>query len=61
VDDQEFEMVRELKHLGSALTEDNNITIKIQQRTVMANPASYGLKETIKFTILNTTDNMCSI
>jgi flagellar basal body rod protein FlgB len=45
VDDQEFEKVREFKYLGSTLTEDNNITIEIKQRIVMANRASYGLKQ----------------
>jgi hypothetical protein len=45
VDDQEFERVREFKYLRSTLTEDNNITIEIKLRTVMANRASYSLKK----------------
>lgn len=43
VDNQEFERVRDLKYLGSTLTEDN-ITIEIKQRILIANRASYGLK-----------------
>jgi hypothetical protein len=31
VDDQEFESVKEIKYLGSILTEDNNISIEIKQ------------------------------
>jgi hypothetical protein len=38
VDGQEFEK-SEFKNLASTLTEDNNITIEIKQRTVMANRA----------------------
>jgi hypothetical protein len=47
VDEKEFERVREFKYLESAVTEVNtsNIAIKIKQRTVMANGASYGLKK----------------
>jgi hypothetical protein len=37
VDDQKFERAREFKYLGSTLTEDNNISTEIKQRTVMAN------------------------
>jgi hypothetical protein len=35
--DQEFERVREIKYLGSTVTEDSDITVEIKQRTVMAN------------------------
>lgn len=31
VDDQEFERARELKYLGSTLTENSNITTEIKQ------------------------------
>jgi hypothetical protein len=44
VDDQEFERVRELKYLGSTLTEGNHITTEIRQNC-MANRACYGLKK----------------
>jgi hypothetical protein len=37
--------MREFRFLGSTLTEDNNITIEIKGRIVMANRASYGLKK----------------
>jgi hypothetical protein len=37
VDDQQFERVKEFKYLGSTLTEDNNITIEIEQKILMAN------------------------
>jgi hypothetical protein len=60
VNDQEFERARELKYLGSTITEDNKITTEIKQRILMANRASYGPKETIKFTIFRETDKMCS-
>jgi hypothetical protein len=42
LDDQEFERVRELKYLGSALTEDNDITAEVRHRILIANRASYG-------------------
>jgi alpha-D-ribose 1-methylphosphonate 5-triphosphate synthase subunit PhnH len=45
VDDEEFERTTEFKYLGSTLTEENNITIKIKQRILLANRASYGLKK----------------
>jgi hypothetical protein len=45
VDEQKFERVRELRCLGSTVTEGNNIITKIKQRIVMANQASYGLKK----------------
>jgi hypothetical protein len=46
VDDQEFERrVREFKYLGSTLREDNNFTIEIIQRVVMAYRATCGLKK----------------
>jgi hypothetical protein len=37
VDDHESERMRELKYLGSTLTDDNDISIEIKQRTVVAN------------------------
>jgi hypothetical protein len=37
--------VREYKYLGSTVTEENNITIEIEQRILMTNWASYGLKK----------------
>jgi hypothetical protein len=37
VDDQQFERVREYKYLGSTVTEENNITIEIEQRILMTN------------------------
>jgi hypothetical protein len=45
VDDQEFERVRDFKYLGPTLTEDNNITIEIKLRIVMANRATYSLRK----------------
>jgi hypothetical protein len=45
VEDQEFEKARELKYLGATLTEHNDISIEIEQRTVVANPARYGLRK----------------
>jgi hypothetical protein len=33
---------------GSTLTQDNNITIEIKQRTAMANRASYGRKKQLR-------------
>jgi hypothetical protein len=45
VDRQEFERVRKFKYLGSSLTEDNDVTIEIEQILVMTNRASYGLKK----------------
>jgi hypothetical protein len=42
---QESERAREFKYLGSSLTEDNNISIEIKLRIVMANRASYGLQK----------------
>jgi hypothetical protein len=37
--------VGELKHLRSAVTEDNNIAIEIEQGILMANRDSYGRKK----------------
>jgi hypothetical protein len=48
VDGQGFERTREFKYLGSALTEDNNITIKIKDGLVMANRAGYVLKKQLR-------------
>jgi len=45
VDDKEFERARDFKHLGSVLTEDFNITLKIKWRIVIANQPSYGVKK----------------
>jgi hypothetical protein len=36
VDDWEFERVREFKHLGSALKEDNYTNTETKQRILMA-------------------------
>jgi hypothetical protein len=52
VDEQEFERVREFKYLVSTLTEDNNITIEIKLRIVMANRVSYGLKKQLSLRYL---------
>jgi hypothetical protein len=54
VDDQEFERMRELRYLESALKEDN-VTIEIKQIVIVANRDSYGLK-IIKFMIFKETD-----
>jgi hypothetical protein len=43
---EEFERVRDFRYLAHILTEDNNISIEIKQRIVMANRAGYGLKKT---------------
>jgi hypothetical protein len=61
VDDLEFGGAKELKYLGSTVTEDNNIVIELKQRTVMANRANYYLKKTIKFTTFRETHKVCSI
>jgi hypothetical protein len=45
VDDQEFERVRDIKYLGSIITDDNNTSTETKQRIIMANRASYGLKK----------------
>jgi flagellar basal body rod protein FlgB len=45
VDDQEFERVRDLKYLGYVTTDDNNTSIEIKQRILMANQNSYDLKK----------------
>jgi hypothetical protein len=45
VDKQESERVKELRYVGSTLTEGKNITAEIKQRIVMADQASYGLKK----------------
>jgi hypothetical protein len=37
VDDQEFERVREFRHLESSLAGDNNITIEMKQGILMTN------------------------
>jgi hypothetical protein len=44
VNEQEFERVGECRYLGSILTE-NNITVGVNQRIIMANRTSYGLKK----------------
>jgi len=43
--DQEYERVKEFKYLGTNLTEDNDILTEIQQRIIMDNKTSYGLKK----------------
>jgi hypothetical protein len=45
MDDHESEWVRDFIYLRSILTEDNNITNKIKQRTLIANGTSYSLKK----------------
>jgi hypothetical protein len=42
---QHYERVKELKYLGTTLTEDNDISTEIKQRIIMANKASYGLNK----------------
>jgi hypothetical protein len=46
---QESERVREFKYLGSTLPED--ITAEIEERSVMANQNSYGLKKQLCYDI----------
>jgi hypothetical protein len=55
VDDEEFERARELKCLGSTLTEGHNITTEIKHGILMANRASYGLKEQLSSRYLGST------
>jgi hypothetical protein len=43
-DDQEFERLIGFKYLGSTITQDNDFTIEIKQRILMANRANYGSK-----------------
>jgi hypothetical protein len=42
---QQFERMKEFTYLVSALTEDNNVTTEIKERTVMANRDGYILKK----------------
>jgi hypothetical protein len=44
VGDQEFQRVRKFKYIEFSITDDN-ITIEIKQKIVIANRASYGLKK----------------
>jgi hypothetical protein len=44
VNDQEFERARKCRYPESNLTEDN-ITIQIKQKIVIANQANYGIKK----------------
>jgi hypothetical protein len=61
VDDQEFGKVREFNYLGSTLTEDNNVIIKIKQSILMANRASYGLKKPLSSPYLRRQTNVFHI
>jgi hypothetical protein len=45
VDDQQFERVREYKYLGSTVTEENNITTETEERILITDSATYGLKK----------------
>ena len=45
INHQEYDRIKEFKHVGTVLTEYNDITTEIKQRIIMANKASYGLKK----------------
>ena len=44
-DSEECERIKEIKYLGTVFTEDNDITTEIEQRIVMANKTSCGLRK----------------
>jgi hypothetical protein len=44
IQEQEYERIEEFEYLGTILTEDNDVTTEINQRIIMANKTSYGLK-----------------
>jgi hypothetical protein len=56
IENQEYEMIKEFNYLGTILTEDNDVTTEINQRVIMANKTSYGLKVTAKLTESETSD-----